>query len=94
MKKNRHKKKKSENNTSSNKLDEEDTQDINQLNQKNRFLKHTISNQRNQIAELCIEINNLQEKEDEHENRIKAYNKLDRYVKRMSNNNHKVKTLW
>ena len=94
MKKNRYKKKKSENITTKNELYEEDTQDINQLNRNNKFLKHTISTQRNQIKNLFHEIKHIQEKEDEHQERTKAFDKLDRYVKKMTENNRKVKTLW
>ena len=94
MEKKRHKNKKTKTDTLSDAFDEEDTPEMYQLKQKNQFLKQKIRTQTNQIAELYIEINNLQEKEEEHQERIEKYNKLDRYLKRMSKNNQKVKTLW
>lgn len=94
MKKNRQKKKKLKNDTSSDASDEDDTEDINQLKLENRNLKHTVRTQTNQIGDLYHKINNLQEKEDKHQERIKDYNKIDRYLKRMTKNNSEVKTLW
>ena len=94
MKNNRRKKnKKPKSDTSSDALDE-DIQIINQLEQKNLFLKHTIMTQTNQIEDLYHQINHLQEKEDEQQERIKAFEKLDGYMKRMCENNRKVKTVW
>ena len=94
MEKKRLKKKITENQTSSDAFDEQDTAEMYQLKQKNRFLKDTIRTQRNQFAKLYIELNNLQEKEDEHEKKIEAYNKLDRYAKTMRESNKKVKNFW
>ena len=62
---------------------DEDFQEINQLEQENLFLKHTIMTQTNQIGELYLKINYLQEKEDEQQERVKAFEKFDGYVKRM-----------
>lgn len=73
---------------------EEETQDKNRLKEKSQFLRHTVRTQRNQIETLYREINLLQEKEEERLARIEAFDKLDRYVKRMSKNNGKVKTFW
>ena len=84
--------KKPKTDNSSDESDDEETQDINQLIQKNTFLKHTIMTQTTKIQQLYTQIVNLQEKEVEHQERIKAFYKLDRYVKRMSKNNRKVKT--
>ena len=94
MENKRHKNKKTKAITSSDAFDEQDTPEMYQLKQKNQFLEQKIRTQRNQIENLYHEINNLQEKEEEHQERIKAFDKLDRYVKRMSKNNRNVKTLW
>ena len=72
----------------------EEIKEIIQLKEKNNFLKDTIRTQENQMQNLYHKLNYLQQKEYEHEKRIKAYDKLDRYVKRMSNNNNQVKTQW
>ena len=94
MEKKRIKKKKLKTDTSSDASDEEDNDDINQLNQKIKILKITIRTQMAQIQQLYTQIINLQEKEEEHQERIKVFDKLDRYVKRMSKNNRKVKNIW
>ena len=94
MEKKRIKKKTTKTNTSSDKLNEEDTPEMYQLKQKNNYLKHTIKTQTNQIQQLYTQIVNLQEKEEEHQERIKAFDKLDRYVKRMNNKNRKIKNIW
>ena len=93
-KKRQKKKKKTKTDSSNDASDQEDIQQINQLEQKNLFLKHTIMTQTNQIEDLYHQINHLQEKEDEQQERIKAFNKFDEYVKRMCKNNRKVKTVW
>ena len=55
---------------------------------------HTIRTQNNQIQQLYTQIFNLQEKKDDQEKCIKAYNEHDRYVKRMNNKNRKIKNIW
>ena len=57
-------------------------------------MKHTIMTQTTQIQQLYTQIVNLQEKEDEHHERIEAFHKQERYFKRMKKNNKKVKTVW
>ena len=94
MEKKRLKKKTTQNDTSSDAFDEEDTPEMYQLKQKNNYLKHMISTQTNQIGNLYLEVSFLQEKEDDNQKRIQAYDKLDRYVKRMKNNNNQVKNFW
>ena len=94
MENKRQKKKSTKTVSSSDAFDEQDTPEMYQLKQKNQFLKQKIRTQTNQIGQLYIEINNLQEKEEEHQERIQAFDKLDRYVKRMTKNNQKAKTLW
>ena len=90
----RQKKKKLKTDTSSDAFDEEDTPEMYKLKQKNKYLKHMISTQTNQIGNLYLEVSNLQEKEDDHLERIQAYDKLDRYFKRLTKKNSEVKTEW
>ena len=94
MNQKRQKKKKTETDNSSDIFHQEDSPEIYQLKQKNKKLKHMISTQTNQIGELYLEVSLLQKKEDEHQERIKALDKLDRYVKKMREKNRKVKTVW
>ena len=94
MNQNKQKKKKSKTDTSKDKSEEKNTQEIDQLKEKNKILKGTIKTQENQIENLYHEINNLQEKNEEHNKPIKALNKLDRDVKRMNNKNRKIKNFW
>ena len=90
---NRHNKKNSEIDMLTNASDE-DIQEMNQLKENNRTLMHTIRTQNNQIQQLYTQIFNLQEKKDDQEKCIKAYNEHDRYVKRMNNKNRKIKNIW
>ena len=90
----RPKKKKPKSDTSNDASDEEDTPEIYQPKEKNDYLKQTIRFQKNKIEDLNYQINHLQEKEDEHQERIKAYNKLDRFVKKMTIKNIQVKIFW
>ena len=90
---NRHNKKNSEIDMLTNASDE-DIQEMNQLKEKNRTLKHSMRTQTSQIHQLYTQIVNLQEKEDEHEKRIEEYNGLDRRIKSMTKSNSEVKTVW
>ena len=90
----RPKKKKPKSDTSNDASDEEDTPEIYQPKEKNDYLKQTIRFQKNKIEDLNYQINHLQEKEDEHQECIKAYNKLDRFVKKMTIKNIQVKIFW
>ena len=90
---NRHNKKNSEIVMLTNASDE-DIQEMNQLKEKNRTLKHSMRTQTSQIHQLYTQIVNLQEKEDEHEKRIEEYNGLDRRIKSMTKSNSEVKTVW
>ena len=94
MTKNRHRKKTTETKTSSDAIDQEETKDETQLKEKNDFLKQMVRTQTTQIQQLYTRIVNLQEKEVEHQKSIEAYDKLDQYHKKMTENSKQVKIFW
>lgn len=64
------------------------------MQQKNKDLEHTVKTQTSQIHQLYAQIIKLQEKEAEHRKHLEAFDKLDRYVKRMTEKNNQVKIFW
>ena len=91
MTKKKYKKKKSNPN---NFIHESDKEEIKYMKQKNRVLEQTVKTQTNQIENLYLEINNLQEKKAYQQEKNEEYDKLDKYLKKMSKKNRKVKTVW
>ena len=70
------------------------TEDHQKMKEKLRNLNRTIRNQRQQIHELNQQIFNHQNREDDHQTLRDEFDRLDRYLKRMTKKNSKVKEFW
>ena len=64
------------------------------MNKRIAAFKETIKNQRLQIHDLHQENNRLQDREDDHQELNEAFDRLDRYTKRMTEKNKKLKNFW